>query len=82
VKGYGLLAVLLIRLQARRGHWVAVRDLAAHVECQDLAVEESLLSMPAHGIACVELHFEQGRVVRARIDVDVDARSAEAAPCA
>ncbi len=73
MSGYGLIAVLLIRLDARHGKWVYVDDLARHINADPEQVRETLRGLVDSGVA---LSYEGTRIVKAGIFIG------EQAPCA
>jgi predicted ArsR family transcriptional regulator len=69
---YGVTAVLLVRLEARIGQWVAVDDLAEHFQLHERHVLINLEELAASGD--VEVERADGEILRTRIA----ARGAEA----
>jgi len=62
---YGVTAVLLVRLEARIGEWVAVEDLAAHFQ---LTLPYVLFNLEAlAGSGDVEVQRTDGTIRRARV---------------
>ena len=64
MSGYGLIAVLLIRLDARAGEWVNVLDLARHINADPEQVRAALEGLLDSG---VQLQRVDGQVVQAGI---------------
>ena len=56
-------ALLLLRLEARRGEWVTVAELAAHLALVDTVVRAHLLAMESAGTAL--LRRGDGGIVQA-----------------
>lgn len=62
---FGLTATLLIRLDARLGHWEPVADLARHCGVQTSAVTTELEKLVASGMVQVQRHANAGDIVSA-----------------
>lgn len=64
---YGLIAVLLLRLDAHFGEWVSVAALASHVGCPAQRLQPVLEQLAADGRDGVALHFEAGLLTQAGV---------------
>lgn len=56
-------AIILIRLDARRGEWVGVHELAQHMAAPDMLVVHELQALPAS--SGVQLRYLAGQVLAA-----------------
>lgn len=65
---YGVIATLLIRLDARLGRWEAVADLAAHLGIADAGVCAHLEQLLADGLVRVERSDKSGAIVAAMVE--------------
>lgn len=68
---YGVIASLLIRLDARLDEWHSVGDLAQHFGLQMATVREHLESMCHDGLVRVQRSDAGGQIIAALIGADM-----------
>lgn len=65
---FGVVALLLLRLDARMGRWEDVAELAAHLDVSPAFAREHLEQLLADGMVRVQRDGDSGEIVSAMID--------------